>query len=85
MQKQGFFIPMPRCDHQEMALLPPRDKKLRCRHCHLTIDEKELTDGYCPECYTVYNVKRRDFEPVTTEDEGKIRYICEKCGAIITS
>ena len=76
---------MPRCDHQEMALLPPQDKKLRCRHCHLTIDGKELEDGYCPECYEVYNEKRRDFESVETEGDGKTRYICEKCGAIITS
>ena len=83
--QQGLFTAMTRCDHQQMTLLPPQDKKLRCRHCHLTIDEKELADGYCPECYEVYNIKRRDFESVETESNGKARYICEKCGAIITS
>ena len=76
---------MNRCDHQEMTLLPQQDKKVRCRHCHLTINEKELTDAYCPECYEVYDIKRRDFEHVETEGDDKTRYICEKCGAIIIS
>ena len=78
-------MPMSRCKHQSLVLLAPQDKKLRCRRCNLTIDEKELVDGYCPECYEVYDVKRYDFEKLASEDEGKFRYSCEKCGAVITS
>ena len=74
---------MPRCNHQSLVLLIPQDKKLRCRHCDLTIDEQELADGYCPECYEVYGVKRRDFEQLEPQDNGKARYKCEECGIII--
>ena len=72
------------CKHEKLVLLPPPPDKLRCRHCHLVIDQKELAGGYCPECYDVYGVKRRDFDQLETEDNGKVRYSCEKCGAIIT-
>jgi len=71
------------CKHQTLVLLPPPDKKLRCRHCHLTIAEEELADGHCPECYEAYGLKRRDFEPVEPEKGGKARYVCENCGAVI--
>jgi hypothetical protein len=75
---------MSRCKHQKLILLGPENKKLRCRHCHLTIDEKELPGGHCPECYAAFGVKRRDFETLEPETDGKTRYACEICGAIIT-
>lgn len=75
---------MCRCSHQTLVLLKAEEKKLRCRHCHLTIDEAELADNYCPECYEVYGVKRRDFEQIELETSGETRYSCEGCGMIIT-
>jgi len=77
-------LPKSRCNHQNLVLLTPQGRKLRCCHCDLAIDEKELGDGHCPECYEVYGVKRRDFEQLEPEDNGKTRYICEECGTIIT-
>ena len=50
----------------------------------MTIDEEELACGYCPECYETQGVKRCDFEALGLEDDGKVRYCCEKFGAIIT-
>ena len=76
-------MPMSRCKHQSLVLLAPQDKRLRCRHCNLTIDEKELADGNCPECYEDSGMKRQDFERLEPENNGKIRYGCEKCGAVI--
>ena len=73
---------MPPCKHQKMVLLSPQNKKLRCRHCHLTIDEEELKNDYCPECYDVDGMKRCDFDNLRPADEGKTRYSCEECGAI---
>lgn len=64
-------------------MLPHSEKKFRCRHCDLTIDQEELADGHCPECYETYGIKRRDFEPLEPEGESKVRYGCERCGAII--
>jgi hypothetical protein len=75
---------MPPCRHQNLVLIAPSNNKMRCRHCHLTIDEEELADGYCPECYEAQGVKRCDFEALEPEDDGKVRYCCENCGAIIT-
>ena len=71
---------MPRCKHQSLVLIVPQGKKLRCRYCHLTINEEEVPDGYCPECYETHGMKRFDFEKLETEDDGKARYRCEKCG-----
>ena len=71
------------CKHQKLILLAPQGKKVRCRYCHLTIDEQELADGCCPECYEVYAVKRRDFDQLEPEGNGKARYTCEECGIII--
>ena len=75
---------MPHCKHQELVLLEKPNIKLRCRYCNLVIDEEELADGNCPECYEVSGDKRSDFEPVESEDNDTIRYSCEACGAIIT-
>jgi len=51
---------------------------------HLTIDEKVLGSGCCPECQEVYGVRRRDFEEVKTKDEGAVVYCCEDCGTLIS-
>ncbi|MBN1846949.1 MAG: hypothetical protein JW932_00030 [Deltaproteobacteria bacterium] len=66
-----------------MSLINQTDNKLRCRHCHLTIDETELGRGCCPECLEVHGIRRRDFETLEQENDGKVRYRCDDCGAII--
>jgi len=71
------------CDHTHLTLLPEASKRLRCRHCHLTIKAAELTRGYCPECLESEGKKRYDFEEIEAEKLMKARYRCEKCGAII--
>ena len=78
-------MPLSDCKHLRLVLLAPQNQKQRCRHCHLTINIEELADGFCPECYAVYGVKRWDFEQLEPENENKARYSCEKCGAIIES
>ena len=72
------------CKHQNLVLIVPQDKKLRCRCCHLTIDEKEVADKYCPECYETHGLKRFDFDRLEIEDDGRASYKCEKCGLMIT-
>ena len=76
-------MPISGCRHQRLVLLAPQGEKRRCRHCHLTINSKELADGFCPECHAVHGVKRWDFDRFEPEHENRIRYRCEKCGAII--
>ncbi len=76
---------MTTCRHKKLVLLEKQAKKIRCRHCHLTIDEKELGSGYCPECQEVYGLRRRDFEEVKTKDDGAVVYRCEDCGTLITT
>jgi hypothetical protein len=73
------------CKHSKLVLLASPAKKIRCRHCHLTMDEKDLSGDYCPECYEVEGVRRREFETVENKVDDKTRYACETCGAIITS
>lgn len=73
----------PDCRHKELVLLDSKGKKFRCMHCHLTIDEDELEDGFCPECYEVYGVRRRDFELLKREHESQEEYCCERCGLLI--
>jgi Zn finger protein HypA/HybF involved in hydrogenase expression len=72
------------CKHKKLILLEKKAKKIRCRHCHLTIDEKELAGGHCPECQEVYGVRRRDFEEVKIKNQGAVVYRCEDCGTLIT-
>ena len=74
---------MTTCRHQKLVLLEKQGKKLRCRHCHLTIGEEELGDGCCPECEEVSGSRHRDFEAVVPHDEGVVEYRCESCGALI--
>lgn len=74
---------MTSCRHRKLVLMGAQGKKLRCRHCHLTIDEMELRGGFCPECREAYGLQRRDFDVVEAEDDGTTHYRCEECGALI--
>lgn len=74
---------MTTCSHSQLVLLKENEKRLRCRHCHLTIKADELKGGYCPECYEESGVRRYDFEEVQAEEPDKVRYRCEGCNAII--
>jgi hypothetical protein len=74
---------MPSCSHDQLELLPEKKQRVRCRHCHLTISEQELGDGFCPECYEKSGDKRYDFEPLPVDHDGPARYRCEQCGIII--
>ena len=74
---------MTSCRHNNLSFMGKQQKKLRCCHCHLTIDEEELRDGYCPECREVEGVRRRDFEEMIQQEDGIIRYCCDDCGALI--
>lgn len=71
------------CNHDQLILLPEPVKRMRCRHCHLTIKADELGSGYCPECYEASGVKRDDFEEIKASKAGITRYQCEACGTII--
>lgn len=73
------------CCHTTLELLPERKNTLRCRHCHLTIAEEELADGFCPECFATSGTRRYDFDEVVTPRSGRARYRCEECGAIVES
>jgi len=63
--------------------MPENGKKLRCRHCHLTISAEELGTGDCPECFERDGIKRYDFEEISAPGLKKTQYRCEDCGAII--
>ncbi|MBN2126702.1 MAG: hypothetical protein JW821_20550 [Deltaproteobacteria bacterium] len=71
------------CRHRRLILIERPGRKLRCLHCHLTIDEKELGDGCCPECLEARGIQRRDFEEVSLRKDGAVEYRCEDCGALI--
>jgi hypothetical protein len=75
---------MKACNHTNLELLPGLKAKLRCRHCHLTLDAEDLKDGFCPECFDTSGKKRYDFEELEAP-EAPARYRCDDCGAIITS
>ena len=74
---------MTSCVHHNLVLLPVKGTRLRCRHCHLTIDPEELGDNHCPECYEVHGEKRNDFEAVEEVEKTIARYRCEDCGVMI--
>lgn len=74
---------MESCQHQNIVLLPRTRQKLRCRHCHLTIDPDELGGGCCPECQEVSGKRRYDFEKIDETEQQATRYRCEDCGIII--
>ena len=71
------------CNHQKLTLLPGAKRRLQCRHCHLTILEDELGEGYCPECYETEGWKRYDFELIAPGESGEARYRCEECNTIV--
>ena len=76
---------MASCTHMQLVLLPKPKNRLRCRHCHLTINADELSSRYCPECYESSHQKRFDFEEVAAAETGIVQYRCEDCGAMIES
>lgn len=76
---------MPACTHRQLVLLPAQQVRVRCRHCHLTINAEDLTSRYCPECFATTHTKRFDFEDIVPVDSGIVRYRCEACGGIIES
>jgi hypothetical protein len=71
------------CPHTNLTILGSAQRKLRCRHCHLTIDAEELSESYCPECYESTGYKKSDFDPVASAGPKAIRYRCEDCGVLI--
>ena len=73
---------MPECRHANLFVLSENSDRLRCRHCHLTLKEADLKDGYCPECLEVNGRKRNDFEKIES-GKTKIQYRCEDCGALL--
>ena len=66
-----------------LVLLAEPKGRVRCRHCHLTIQSDELGKRYCPECYEATGSKRYDFEPVPEPEIAVVRYRCEDCGLVI--
>jgi len=74
---------MDMCNHTSLVLLSGEKEKLRCRHCHLTIEKIELGSGYCPECFETVGKKHYDFEPMAVSTQSVTRYRCEGCGVII--
>jgi hypothetical protein len=76
---------MTSCTHTTLELLPQPKKRLRCRHCHLTIAQDDLKEGYCPECFDSCGVKQYEFEEMAAERNEVVQYRCEDCGVIIQS
>jgi hypothetical protein len=74
---------MTACSHKSLLLLSASKKRLRCRHCHLTIAPEALEDDYCPECYEVHGQRRYDFDTLADGQADTVRYRCEDCGIII--
>ena len=74
---------MSNCKHSNLMLLPEKKKRLRCKHCHLTIRADDLVKEYCPECFEVHGDKRYDFEEVVEDASETAQYRCEDCGLII--
>ena len=72
------------CNHLNISFIKPdTQKRLQCRHCHLTITEAELDKSFCPECYESTGKKNYDFAPLISDASEKILYRCESCGIII--
>ena len=76
---------MKSCSHTSLELLPERKKTVRCQHCHLTLAEDELQDGFCPECFATTGTRRYQFDEVKSSAAPVARYRCEDCGIVITS
>ena len=71
------------CSHHHLLLLPKKSHRLRCQHCHLTINANELNNRYCPECFEVSGKKKYDFQEVEESKTETIQYRCEDCGMLI--
>ena len=74
---------MKSCKHPHLVVLQENHRRLRCRHCHLTISAEELSAGYCPECFETTGRKHDDFEEIGGSEKAVTRYRCEDCGALI--
>ena len=72
------------CNHQVITLIKAnKQKRFKCKHCHLTISFQELGNSYCPECFETRGKKHYDFEEINEPEIEKTRYRCESCGLII--
>lgn len=71
---------MSTCRHQNLVLIKQDKNKLRCKHCHLTINEDDLDSDFCPECWETGRIRRREFEKVEQKDYDTDTYRCESCG-----
>ena len=76
---------MASCAHTNLTQLPEPEKRLRCRHCHLTMAAGDLKEEFCPECFENSGEKRYDFESLETDTSSAVKYRCEQCGVIIES
>ena len=75
---------MDECRHTHILLMIQNTgRRLRCRHCHLTIKPEELDSGYCPECLSVSGERRSDFETIDPPENSSVQYRCEDCGAML--
>jgi predicted RNA-binding Zn-ribbon protein involved in translation (DUF1610 family) len=71
------------CSHHHLLLLSKQSHRVRCQHCHLTINANELSNRYCPECFEVSGKKRYDFAEVKEQKKESVQYRCEDCGVLI--
>lgn len=76
---------MTSCEHKNLVLIKKPGKKLRCRHCHLTINRDELESDFCPECYENSGTRFNDFDEVMEKESSSDSYRCEKCGTLVTA
>ena len=74
---------MDECIHQKLVLIKENKNKVRCTHCHLTINKEDLEKDFCPECWETEGIRRRDFEKVEQKNSETDIYRCEVCGAEI--
>ena len=71
---------MSTCRHQKLVLIKQDKNKLRCTHCHLTINEEDLDSDFCPECWETDRIRRRDFKKIDQKENDSDTYRCEGCG-----
>lgn len=76
---------MATCEHKNLVLIKKPEKKLRCRHCYLSIAPEELESDFCPECFETDGIKRREFDEISEEKGKADSYRCESCGELIES
>ena len=71
------------CRHNNLLLIKKSGKRLRCRHCYLTIRSDELESNFCPECQENDGIRRMDFEEIVESESDDYTYRCEECGILI--